>query len=150
MVKRRKLYIFLVAIIIVPIIVVSLTGCERRDYLQDDTITYNGGEYSITKVSKDDEYIVVTIKIKNVGDKDLEYSDFNFVMLNQSGKQVDVKSLVFDDGTVLTNGTLKPNEEVEGTITWLQDKKNKSLRIRYYENPIMTEIDDYEFEWSLE
>ena len=148
--KNRKLYIFLAAIIIIPIIVVSLTGCEKRGYLQDETITYNDGEYSITKVSKDDEYIVVTIKIKNIGDKDLKYSDFNYVMLNQSGKQVDVKSLVFDDGTVLSNGTLKPNEEVEGTITWLQDKKNKSLRIRYYENPIMTEIDDYEFEWSLD
>ena len=148
--KIRKLYIFLVAIIIFPIIIISITGCEKRGYLQDDTITYNGGEYSITKVSKDDEYIVVTIKIKNISDKDLKYSDFNFIMLNQSGKQVDVKSLVVDDGTVLNNGTLKPNEEVEGTITWLQDKKNKSLRIRYYENPIMTEIDDYEFEWSLD
>lgn len=148
--KNRRWYTVFFAIIIFPIIIISITGCEKRGYLQDETITYNGGEYSITKVSKDDEYIVVTIKIKNISDKDLKYSDFNFIMLNQSGKQVDVKSLGVDDGTVLNNGTLKPNEEVEGTITWLQDKKNKSLRIRYYENPIMTEIDDYEFEWSLD
>lgn len=148
--RKNRIWYTVLSILIVPIIVVSLTGCERRDYSQDDTITYNGGEYSVTKVSKDDEYIVVTIKIKNISDKDLKYSDFNFIMLNQSGKQVDLKSLVVDDGTVLSNGTLKPNEEVEGSITWLQDKKNKSLRIRYYENPIMTEIDDYEFEWSLD
>lgn len=140
----------LIGIIAIIIIAIIVNTGEKRGYSQKETITYNNTEYSIKKVEKDDENIIVTIKIKNIGNEPLSYSDINFYMLNQKGDFVKKKPLVFDDGTILPNGKLEPNEEVEGSIIWLQDKKHKSLRIRYYKNILTSEIDDYEFEWSLD
>lgn len=142
--------IILLAIIILPIIIVGFSGGDKRNYSQKDIITYEGAEYSIKKVEKDDKYITVTINIKNKSNKTLSYSEMHFIMLNQKGEQVDYEKLVFDDGTLLTSGKLEPNEETEGTISWLQDKRHKSLKIRYYENFLMFKIDDYKFEWSLD
>lgn len=139
--------IIIIAIVIVGIEIIG--GNYKRNYLQDETVTYEGVKYSITKVETDDECIMVTIKINNKSDKTVSYGDLDFVLLNQKGKQFDKKPLVIDDGTILPDGKLKPNEKVEGKIVWLkQDYKN--LRVRYYENILMDDIDDYKFEWSLD
>ena len=139
-----------IAIIAFAVIAGSLSGGEKKDYSQKDTITYNDAEYSIKKVEKDDKYINVTIKIKNKGNETLSYSNLHFVMINEKGKEVDYEKFAFDDGTLLTSGELEPNEEIEGIITWLQNKSNKRLRIRYYENVITSQINDYKFQWSLD
>lgn len=145
---NKKGLLLIIGIIIFIIIAVTIGGQDKREYQQKDTITYENTEYSITKVEKDDEYINVTIKIKNKGDEPVKYDNYHFMLLNEKGKQIDKKSLVFDDGTILSNGELNKNEEVEGKIIWL-NQKYKSLRIRYYDNMFLSNIDDYKFEWSL-
>ena len=142
--------IILIAIIVVPIIVVSLTG-EKRGYSQKDTITYENAEYRITKVEKDDEYVTTTIKIKNIGDEPVSYSDMNFIMLNPKGKVIErLGGFFYEEDNMLSSGELAPGEEVEGKVSFKANGKNKDLRIRYYENIIRSEIDDYKFEWSLD
>lgn len=140
----------IVVVIAIIIAVVEVFGGKgSRSYSQDETVTYEEVEYSITKVEKDDETIMVTIKINNKSDKEISVSDFNFTLLNQKGKALDKKPLVVDDGTILPDGKLAPNETAEGKIIWLK-QEYKNLRVRYYENPLMADIDDYKFEWSLD
>ena len=141
-----KVIVF-IAIVIVGVEVIG--GNDNRSYSQDETVTYEGVKYSITKVETDDECIMVTVKINNKSDKTVSYDDLYFNLLNQKGKQFDKKPLVIDDGTILPSGKLKPNEKVEGKIVWLKEDY-KNLRVRYYENSLMADIDDYKFEWSLD
>ena len=149
--KKQKWYIIgFVAIIVFAIIASIMNGGEKRDYSQKDTITYNDVEYSIKKVEKDGEYLNVIINAKNKGTNTISYSNFHFSMINEKGEFIDKKKLVVDDGTIFTSGELKPNEEVEGKVIWEYKEENKDLRVRYYENFIMSKIDDYEFQWSLD
>ena len=139
--------IIIIAIVVVGIKIIGGNG--SRNYSQDETVTYEGVKYSITKVDTDDECILITVRINNKSDKTVSYGDIYFSLLNQKGEQFDKKPLVVDDGTILPSGKLKPNEKVEGKIIWLK-KDYKNLRIRYYENVLMNDIDDYKFEWSLD
>lgn len=148
--KQKLCIIGFVAIIAFAIIMGGMYGGDKKDYSQKDTITYNDVEYSIKKVERDGEYLNVTINAKNKGTNTISYSNFHFSMINEKGEFIDKKKLVVDDGTIFTSGELKQNEEVEGKVIWEYNEGNKNLRIRYYENFIMSKIDDYEFQWTLD
>ena len=142
--------IILIAIIVVPIIVVSLTT-EKRGYSQNETVTYEGADYRITSVTKDDEYLTVVIKIKNNSDEAVSYSNMHFVMLDPKGNTIEnLGGLFKEEENMLSSGDIAPGEEIEGKVAWKTAGKNKNLRIRYYENIIQSKIDDYKFEWSLD
>ena len=140
----------ILGVIVAVVLIVKLAGGDKRNHKQNETITYNGAEYRIKSIKKEQDLITAVIHIKNTSNNIIKYDEINFNLLNENNKYFDKKELVTVDGTFTLYGEINPNEEAECTVIWKNTIDYKNLKIRYYENPIMDKVDEYQFEWELD
>lgn len=163
--KKKQTHIFgwIVLGILAIIIIGSIAGGKedfQKDYNQNDIVTYNDVQYSITKVEKTKgsneyfqakdgyEYVKVTIKIANNSDKKISYNALDFQMVNGDGVEASVYSITAEDDVDLSSGELDAGGKVEGVIIWEQKQNDNNLKVRYYENILFD--DEYTFQWTLD
>ncbi len=155
--KAIKYGLIIIGILATMAITYFSSKGEVKIYKQNKAVEYEGAEYKITKVEKlqdelhEDYYdLRVTVKITNIGKKEIEYSHTNFYISNKAEEKITVPGLVEDDGTLLESGTLAPGENVEGIISWNVKKDAKDLRIRYFTDIIKANKGEFEFQWALD
>jgi hypothetical protein len=78
------------------------------------------------------EYIIVTVKIDNIGKENFQYESYSFGLVNSQGKNINEDSgSLIDAGTYLQPGELKPGESVTGTITFQQPIGEQGLQVKF-------------------
>lgn len=108
----------------------------------NEAVKYNGLELSVTKVEKSSgkeyekpkdgmEFVIVTVKYKNVGDEKISYNPYDFKMLNSKGQITDQAITAIDSDTSLSSGELAPGGEISGTIAFEQPKGDTGLKLQY-------------------
>ena len=132
----------------------------KKEYKQNDIVTYKDVKYSITNVEKTKgsnkyfqakdgyEYVKVKIKIENNSDKKISYNALNFQMVNGDGVEASVYSITAEEDIQLNSGELDAGGKIEGVIIWEQKQGDTGLKVRYYENVLLD--DNYTFQWILD
>lgn len=77
------------------------------------------------KPSEGNEFIIVTLKEKNIGNENISYNEFYFKLKNSKGqiKESSITSI----GKRFDSGELAPGGEIEGTITFEAPKNDSNL-----------------------
>lgn len=162
--QRHIVRWILLGIVIIAIISAALGGKKedsfQKEYNQSDVVTYKDVAYSITNVEKTKgenqffqakegyEYVKVTIKIENNGDKKISYNPLDFQMVNGDGAEASIYSITAEDDIMLQSGELDSGGTIEGVIIWEQKQGDTGLKVRYYNNVLID--NDYTFEWTLD
>lgn len=132
----------------------------KKDYKQNEVVTFEGVNYSITKVEKTKgsneyfqakegyEFVKVTIKIENNSDKKISYNALDFQMVNGDGVEASTYSITAEDDIELGSGELDAGGKIEGTIIWEQKQGDEGLKVRYYENVLFD--DEHTFQFILD
>lgn len=118
----------------------------------NEAVKYNGLELSVTKVVKSSgkefdkpkdgmEFVIVTVKYKNVGDEKISYNPFDFKMLNSKGQITDQAFTTVNADTALSSGELAPGGEISGTIAFEQPKGDTGLKLQYTGNWFSSDAD---------
>lgn len=98
----------------------------------------NGSEYDKPKSGM--EFVIVTVKYKNVGKSDtLAYNPYDFKMKNSKGQITDETFTTVNQDTALNSGNLAPGGEIEGSIAFAQPKGDKGLILQYTGNIFKTD-----------
>ncbi len=153
-------FVILGIIALIILVVATSGGGEkfRTDYNQDEVVTYQDVNYSITKVEKTQgdneywkpaegsEYVKITLKIENNSDEKISYNTLDWQMVNADGVEDSIGSFTLDDDVSLSAGDLEPKGKVEGVLVWEQKKGDNNLRLRYYDNIFSS---DYTFQFTL-
>ena len=153
----------LIGIILIFVGIAIISGTKednfQKDYSQNESVNYKNVVYSITNVEKTKgsneffqakdgyEYVKVTIKIENNSSEKISYNSLDFQMVNGDGVEASVYSITAEDDVMLNSGELDAGGVVEGTIIWEKKEGDNNLKVRYYENFLLT--DNYTFQWSL-
>lgn len=153
----------IIGFIIIGIIGVAISNKEdekfKKDYKQDETVTYKDVAYSIIKVEKTKgsnqyfqakdgyEYVKVTIKIENNSNEKISYNSLNFQMVNGDGVEEPSFTITGEEDLQLHSGELDPKGKVEGVIIWEQKQNDDGLKLRYYKNSLVEK--NYIFQWTL-
>ena len=152
----KKTYVIVGAIITGFILALASRGGERFNHNQNETVKFDGLEYSIIRVEKKaydlyEDYIdlKVTFKIKNTSKETKSYSSWNFGVTNKKGEEITKAGVITNDGTYLKSGDLDPGKEVEGAISWIVKKDATDIRVRYTKD-FLTNSNKYDFQWSLD
>lgn len=133
----------------------SMASGEVSDVAKDtfsvgETVKLKNLELTVTKVEKSAgkdyfkpkegmEYVVVTVKYRNIGDRDtISYNSYDFDMQNSKGQITDPTIFTIDGDTALGSGNLAPGGEIEGTIAWEQPIDDPSLVLHYTGNIFLT------------
>ena len=131
----------------------------KKDYKQNEVVTFEGVNYSITKVEKTKgsneyfqakegyEFVKVTIKIENNSDKKISYNALDFQMVNGDGVEASIYSITAEEDVMLDFGELDAGGTVEGVIIWEQKENDNNLKLRYYDNVLFD--DEYTFQFLL-
>jgi hypothetical protein len=76
------------------------------------------------------EYIIVSVKIENIGDHDFRYNPYSFALVNNKGQTFDEDvAATIDLDTYLGQGDLKKGENVTGTITFQRPISETGLQV---------------------
>ena len=106
----------------------------------------DGCEMTVTKVEKSagseydkpqnaaNEFVIVTVSIKNSGKNNLSYNPFYFKMQNSQGQITDTTYTSADEGTALNSGELAPGGSVSGTVAFEQPKDDPGLVLQYQDD----------------
>ena len=114
-------------------IAITLTGVEKSD----------GKRYDAPKSGM--EYIIVLVKIENVGENNISYNPYDFKMMN-SKKQIESHTFsTVDKDTTLSYGDLAPGGEVEGTIVFEEPIGDAELILQYYDNSFWDDAPSLQF-----
>ncbi len=154
--------------IIIGIIVIGIIGAVlskkeeenfKKEYSQNDIVTYKNVKYSIVKVEKTKgsnqyfqakegyEYVKVTIKIENNSDEKISYNALNFQMVNGDGAEASTYTITAEEDIQLHSGDLDAGGKVEGVIIWEEKQGDTGLKLRYYNNALIDK--NYTFQWTL-
>lgn len=77
------------------------------------------------------EYIIVTIVIKNTGDKTINYNSYDFKIQNSQGQLVDTCFVILDTDTKLNYGKLVVGGYISGTLVYEEPKNDTGLTLIY-------------------
>lgn len=153
----------LIGIVAIAVLVGVIGGSGeefRTDYTQNEIVTFNDVNYSITKVEKTQgnyefwtpkegyEFVKVTVKIENNSDEKIAYNTLDWQMVNADGVEESIGTITADDDKLLSSGELEPNGKVEGVVVWEQKIGDDNLRLRYYENVLFDT--EYTFQFTLD
>ena len=120
----------------------------KTEFSQDEVVTYNDVEFTVTGVEKHmgdeydtpkdgSEYVTVSIKIENKSDEKISYNPYDWKMENSNGQETDT-AIVLNDSE-LESGDLNPGGNVEGTLTFEEPQGDKGLKLNYYDNMLFDE-----------
>lgn len=118
---------------------------SNQVFNKGDTIEYGDCQLTVTKVKKSqgsdydkpksgEEFVIVTVKIKNVGKKNLDYNPYYFKMQNSKGQLDSMSFTTVDTDTALESGELAPGGEIEGTIAFEEPKNDAELILQYQDD----------------
>ncbi len=157
---KLKFVLLTIVALLAVVLLFGGSGEEfRTDYTQEEVVTYNGVNYSITKVEKTQgkneywkpkqgyEFVKVTIKIENNSDSKISYNMLDWQMVNSDGVEESFGTFTLDDDITLGSGELEPNGKVEGVLVWEEKKNDDNLRLRYYYNVLFDT--EYTFQFKL-
>lgn len=80
------------------------------------------------------EYVIVTVKIKNLGKDKISYNPFDYKMKNSQGQITTQAFTIVDSDSTLSSGELSEGGEISGTIAFEQPKDDAGLELQYTEN----------------
>lgn len=80
------------------------------------------------------EFVIVTVLIKNGGEKEISYNPFDFSMQNSKGQITNEAFTVVNKDTNLNSGSLAAGGEVSGTIAFEQPIGDADLVLKYTNN----------------
>ena len=80
------------------------------------------------------EYVIVTVTIKNRGDEQISYNPYDFSMQNSQGQITDTAFTTIDSDTALSSGNLASGGVVSGTISFEQPIDDPNLVLKYQPN----------------
>lgn len=92
----------------------------------------NGGDFD--KPKSGNEYVVVSLKIKNMGKNKISYNPFDYEMKNSKGQINNTGITLVNTDTALNSGDLAPGGEVEGSIAFEEPKGDNGLVLIYKGN----------------
>ncbi len=123
---------------------------QKKEFTQNETVTYKGVNYSITNVTKSagtefdipkegHEYVIVTIKIENNGSEKISYNPLDWKMENSNGQEEATIFTTIDSDTALSSGDLNAGGVKEGTIAFEEPTGDSRLKLNYYANSLLDE-----------
>ena len=116
---------------------------EVKDkYLVGDIAQLDDTQVQVTKVEKSagtkydkpkdgQEYVIVTIAIKNKGSAEIDYNTYDFQMSNSQGQLSDQAFTIVNTETSLGSGQLMSNGVVTGTVVFEQPIDDSALELIY-------------------
>ena len=138
---------------------ISNPSKNKKDFAQNEVVTYKGVEYSIVNVEKTQgsnqfmkpdsgyEYVKVTIRIENKSNEKISYNGLDWAMVNTDGQEDTWGTVNPDDDKELNSGDLDVGGKVEGVIVFEEKVGDNNLRLRYYDNMFDSE---YSFQFKLD
>lgn len=120
-----------------------------------DIVKVKGAELTVTKISKSDgsdydkpqkdgnEFVIVSVTIKNVGTDKVDYNPFYFKMKNSQGQITQSSVTTINQSTQLQTGELSGNGSVSGDVVFEEPKNDAGLLLQYLDidmNTVLTQV----------
>lgn len=120
----------------------------KTEYKQNETVTYEGVEYTVTDVKKTTgedfdqakdgkEYVIVSLTIENKSEEKVSYNPYDWKMENSNGQEESQTFTTVDNDTALSSGDLNKGGKVEGTIAFEEPQGDDGLKLNYYDNALV-------------
>lgn len=131
--------------IIGGVIASNQEASRKKEYTQNEVVTYNDINYSITKVERTagdkyfeakagKEYIIISIKIENNSSEKISYNVFDWKLEDGTGDENHYALFIDDYDTSLDSGNLNPGGQKTGTIAFEIPEGDKDLTLKYYDS----------------
>lgn len=95
----------------------------------DKTEKSSGSDYD--KPKKGNEFLIISVTIKNNGEEEISYNPYDFTVQNGNGQVNDITFTTVDSDTALNSGKLIAGGSVSGTLAFEVPKGDKNLLLRY-------------------
>lgn len=92
----------------------------------------NGSEWD--KPKDGNEFVIVSVTIKNGGSSEISYNPFDFKMQNSQGQITDQAFTTINNDTSLSSGKLAAGGSVSGSIAFEQPTGDSGLVLKYKSN----------------
>lgn len=106
--------------------------------LNDNILIVNGIDKSYgnewDKPKEGKEFIIVNVTIRNGGSSEITFNPFDFELQNNSGEITNITFTTIDNDTSLQSGSLAPNGQTSGTITFEAPIDDPNLVLKYNSN----------------
>lgn len=121
----------------------SSVAAKDQIFKVGDTIKVDNAELTVTKVSKSDgsdydkpqkdgdEFVIVSVTIKNTGNDKVAYNPMYFKMKNSQGQITDEAFTTVNQSTLLQSGDLSAGGNVSGDIDFEESKGDSGLILQY-------------------
>lgn len=93
--------------------------------------TDEGDEFEQPAEGKD--FILVSVKIENNGDEDIDYNPYDFELENSNGQKEEIDLIAVRQDEQLQSGKLSPGGEVEGIVPFEEDIED-DLKLHFTPN----------------
>lgn len=94
----------------------------------------SGPEY--TTLDDDQEFVIITVTIKNKGNNEFRYTSSDFALQNSQGEARGFATTKANEDSRLRSGNLASGDAVTGTITFKAPKDDPVLVLRYCDNTL--------------
>lgn len=95
----------------------------------DNTKKSAGSEFD--KPKKGNQFLIISVTIKNNGEEEISYNPYDFTVQNGNGQVNDITFTTVNTDTALDYGKLIAGGSVSGTLAFEVPKDDKNLLLRY-------------------
>ena len=116
---------------------------QKTEFAKGETVSFDSRELTVTDVKRDyqtgneylqpesgNEFVIVTVTLKNNSDSDMSYNTFDFKLQDSNGVQKDEDFSVLSEGK-LNSGSLAPGGTVTGKLGYQVTKDDAGLKLIY-------------------
>lgn len=116
---------------------------QKTEFAKGEVISFDKRELTVTDVQRDfqtgnqfaqpeagNEFVIVTVTLKNNSDSSMDYNTFNFKLQDSNGVQKDEDFMVLSEGK-LNSGSLAPGGTVTGKIGYQVAQGDMGLKLIY-------------------
>lgn len=101
------------------------------DYILTVDKTKKSAGTEFDKPKKGNEFLIISVTIKNNGEDEINYNPYDFTVQNGNGQVNDITFTMVDSDTALSSGKLIAGGSVSGTLAFEVPKDDKKLLLRY-------------------
>ena len=124
----------------------SKASASSKIYNVGETLKVDNIEMTVTKVDKsqgseydkpqkaENEFVIVSVSIKNDGQKQVSYNPYYFKMQNSQGQIVNTTYTSINSDTSLNSGDLAAGGSVTGTVAFEEPTNDAGLVLQYQDN----------------